>query len=205
MKNNKIKEFNIVIAGTGGQGLITLLKVIAQAAALESYDLKTSELHGLSQRGGSVEVHIRFGKKIYSPLIKPGGADLIISLEAQEALRSCDYCGPQTNFLINKHFIPILSQKAISEREIIRVLGKCSKSTILVPASQICKKKLGATVLAGTYLLSLAVFKGLIPLKQESIRLALKKIIPEKYLEMNIEAFDLAQQSFLKEKLGRPN
>jgi len=64
-----LEQFNIVIAGTGGQGLITLLQVISEAAMAEGYDIRTSELHGLSQRGGSVEVHIRFGKKIYSPLV----------------------------------------------------------------------------------------------------------------------------------------
>lgn len=74
------KNFNIIIAGIGGQGVITLTRILANAALLDGYDVKTSELHGLSQRGGSVETHIRFGKKIYSPLIMPGQADLVIDL-----------------------------------------------------------------------------------------------------------------------------
>ena len=69
----------MVIVGVGGQGLITLLQVISEAAISEGYDIKTSELHGLSQRGGSVEVHIRFGKKIYTPLVAKGKADAAIS------------------------------------------------------------------------------------------------------------------------------
>jgi len=64
MKKNK-KDFNLIIVGTGGQGLITLLQILAEAALIEGYEVKTSELHGLSQRGGSVEVHIRFGKKFF--------------------------------------------------------------------------------------------------------------------------------------------
>ena len=91
MSKIKINEFNIVVTGTGGQGLITLLKIISEAALSEGYDLAASELHGLSQRGGSVEVHFRFGEEIYSPLVKQGGANLIISLEALEALRACYY------------------------------------------------------------------------------------------------------------------
>ena len=59
--DKKISQFNMLIVGTGGQGQITLLQILAEAALLEGYDLKTSELHGLSQRGGSVEVHFRFG------------------------------------------------------------------------------------------------------------------------------------------------
>ena len=76
--SNGVDQFNIVIVGTGGQGLITLLQIVAEAALRVGLDIRTSELHGLSQRGGSVEVHIRFGKKIYSPLIaqgKAGGSD----------------------------------------------------------------------------------------------------------------------------------
>ena len=61
--SQKTSQFNIVIIGTGGQGLITLLQILAEAALFEGYDVKTSELHGLSQRGGSVEAHVRFGEK----------------------------------------------------------------------------------------------------------------------------------------------
>ena len=75
MKNN----FNIIISGIGGQGIITLTRILAEAALLQGLDVKTSELHGLSQRGGSVETHIRFGRNIFSPLVRQGSADLIIS------------------------------------------------------------------------------------------------------------------------------
>ena len=66
MRNN---NFNIIIAGVGGQGLITVTQILAEAALIEGYDVKTSELHGLSQRGGSVETYIRFGKEIYAHLL----------------------------------------------------------------------------------------------------------------------------------------
>ena len=95
----KLDQFNIVIVGTGGQGLITLLQIIAEAALDSGLDIKTSELHGLSQRGGSVEVHIRFGKKVYSPMVPQGKADLIIALEMQEALKASFFAGPKTTFL----------------------------------------------------------------------------------------------------------
>jgi len=76
--NSRQKDFNIVIVGTGGQGLITLLKILAEAAMLRGFSFKTSELHGLSQRGGSVECHLRFGKEIHSPLVMAGKADLLL-------------------------------------------------------------------------------------------------------------------------------
>lgn len=77
---NKSKIFNIIIYGLGGQGVITLTRILAHAALLENYDVKTSELRGLAQRGGSVETHLRFDKKIYSPLIMAHQVDLIIDL-----------------------------------------------------------------------------------------------------------------------------
>ncbi len=194
MKKNS-KQFNIIISGTGGQGLITLLQIISEAALIEKYDVKTSELHGLSQRGGSVEVHIRLDNKIYSPLIKKGGADLIISLEAQESLSVLSYSSKEkTTFLINNFFIPIPGEKLPTAKNISQFLKKFAKKIILVPASDICQKTLGADVVAGIYLLGFSVSKKLIPLKSKAFISAINKIIPEKYLELNLKAFKLASK-----------
>lgn len=193
------KDFNIVIVGTGGQGLITLLQILAEAAMSEGYDVKTSELHGLSQRGGSVEVHIRFGPPpkfgggVYSPLVLQGKADLILGLEIQECLKASYFANPKTNFLINKHIVPIPLQKPIPENEILEILNKATRKINLVPAAEICQKELGTNVVAGIYLISLAVFKKLLSLNPNSIKGAIKKIIPEKYLELNLKTFHLAE------------
>ena len=179
------KDFNIVIVGTGGQGLIILLQITAEAAMYSGFDVKTSELHGLSQRGGSVEVHIRFGKKIYSPLVAQGMADLIIALEIQESLKAAYFANTKTIFLINKHFIPIPLQKTLSKEQTLGALKKISKRIEIVEAG-------GVT--AGVYLLSLASFKKLLPLKPQSILQAIKKVIPKQYLEINKKTFELAKK-----------
>lgn len=173
--------------------MITLLQILAEAAFSEGYEVRTSELHGLSQRGGSVEVHIRFGRKIYSPLISQGKADLILSLEMQEALKAAYFANSKTDFLINKYIVPIPLQKTLSKEEILQNLKKVSKNINVVPAEKICREKLGAAVVSGVYLLSLAVFKKIIPLNSNSIKSAIKKIIPAKYLELNLRTFNLAQ------------
>jgi len=194
MKKN-VSEFNIVIVGTGGQGLLTLLEIIAEAALIEGLDVKTSELHGLAQRGGSVEVHITFGKKVLSPLVNRGEANFILALEAQEALRSCYYASKQakTVFLINDFFIPIPGITPKTSNQILKELEKFAQKIILVPASDICKKELESDVVAGIYLISLAAFKNLISLKPNSILKSIKEKIPEKYFELNKKAFDLAK------------
>ena len=192
-----IKNFNAVIVGVGGQGQITLLKILAQAALSENWDVKTSELHGLSQKGGPVEVHFRFGEKeIFSPLVKEGGADLIIALERQEALRACYFGSKQakTIFLMNDFLVPIPNQKSLSQEEISKTLKKFSEKIIFVPAAEICQKEFNAAIGAGVFLISLAVFKNLLPLKPSSLKKAIQKIIKPKYLDLNFKIFDLARE-----------
>ncbi len=189
----KAEQFNMVIVGTGGQGLITLLQIISEAAMSEGYNIRTSELHGLSQRGGSVEVHIRFGKKIFSPMVTQGKADLVLGLEEQEILNGVYFANPKTNFLINQFIIPIPLKKPLSETEILAQLKKVSKNITVVPAEKICQEKLGNSVVSGIYLISFASFKNLMPLKPISIQKAIKKIIPEKFLELNLKTFNLAK------------
>jgi len=189
------KNFNIVIVGTGGQGLITLNKILAVAATKEGFDVKTSELHGLSQRGGSVETHIRFGKKIFSPLVKEGGADLVISLESQEAFRACYYgSNEKTIFLINDYIIPILTgDKKTELSSSANEIKKFSKEILLIPATKIVEKEFQNSVLAGIYLLGVAVSKKLIPLKIETVVKAIKEVVSPKYLNLNQKAFELAR------------
>lgn len=188
----------MLIVGTGGQGQITLLQILSEASLIEGIDFKSSELHGLSQRGGSVEVHIRIGKEVYSPMLRLAGADLILGLEMQESLMAAGFADKETKFLINKELIPILSQSSLTEDQVLNYFKKISKKAFFVEAGKICQKELGSAVLAGVYLISLASFKGLIPLKSRSILKAIKLVIPEKYLQLNIEAFYLAEKSGFK-------
>lgn len=189
-----IKEFNLIISGVGGQGLLTLLGIISQTALNEGYDVKTSELHGLSQRGGSVETHLRFGKKIHSPLVRQGKADLILALEMQEALKPIYYANNKTIFLLNKYILPISGEKNITEKEILDSLKKFSSKIISVPANDILKKELNNAVTAGIFMLVYAVNKKLLPLKEEVILKTIKKIIPEKYWEINKKTIELAKK-----------
>lgn len=189
----KDKNFNIIISGVGGQGLITLTKIIAEAVLIEGYDVKTSELHGLSQRGGSIQTHIRFGDKIYSPLVPFAGADLILGLEISETLRNIHFSNPKTNILANE--FQFFYQGSLKAEQIVKKLKSLFKKKLyLVPASEICEKELKKEVLSGIYLLSYASYKKLIPLKSSSILKAISKVIPKKYLEMNKKAFELAKK-----------
>ncbi|GMX58180.1 MAG: indolepyruvate oxidoreductase subunit beta [Candidatus Yanofskyibacterium parasiticum] len=192
-KNNRV--FNCVIVGTGGQGLITLLEVLSDAAIKSGLDAKTSELHGLSQRGGSVEVHIKFGKKVFSPLVEAKKADLIVGLEMQECLKAAYFSGPQTQYLINKTEVAIPGKPLLAEEEIIGSLKKFTKKIEVIDANGICQKELGTPAVAGVYLLCLAAFKNLIPLSPDSMREAIKSSVAAKHLEVNMKAWELAKKN----------
>lgn len=190
------QTFNIVIVGTGGQGLITLTRIISNVAMKEGLDVKTSELHGLSQRGGSVETHIRFGKEVHSPLVTQGGADLVISLELQETPRACYYANKEkTTFLVNNFIVPIVTDnKIVSIEHSPSEFNNFAKKTLFVPATKIVKERIGNPVLAGTFMISLAASKNLLPLKPSSLLGAIKEVVPEKYFGLNKKAFDLGQK-----------
>lgn len=181
------KNFNIVIAGVGGQGVVTLTTLIAETALLEGKEVRTSELHGLSQRGGSVETHVRIGKKVYSPLVV--SADLIFSLEIIEALRKMNYASSKTKFLINGYSISY--QGAPSDKEISEKMKTIKNKKYIIPASKICQEKLGKEVLSGVFLLGFALQNKMIPLNPDSIIKVMEKLMPEKHLDVNKQAFNL--------------
>jgi len=193
-KETESKTFNCVIVGTGGQGLITLLEILAEAAVKSGLDAKTSELHGLSQRGGSVEVHIKFGKKVWSPLVEAKKADLIVGLEMQECLKAAYFAGPQTQYLINKTEVMIPGKPLLAEDEIIGNLKKFTKKIEVVDANAICQKELGSAAVSGVYLLCLAAFKNLIPLSPDAMLAAIKSSVAPRHLELNIKTFELAKK-----------
>ena len=190
-----VKQFNIVISGVGGQGLISMLRILAKAAQSEGYEVKSSELHGLAQRGGSVEAHLRFGEKIFSPLVSPSKADLIISLEMQECLKAACFAGSQTTFLSNELIIPIPYQEAPTKDEIMSQLKEITDKVFVIPAGEICEKELGTSVTAGVYLIAFGVLKEIIPLSAEKTLLAMKDVLPERHLEINKKTFELAKMS----------
>jgi len=187
------KTFNLIVNGIGGQGVVTLLTFIDQAAMIEGYDVRSSELHGLSQRGGSVETHIRFGKKINSPLIPNGKADLIISSELLEGLRETAKSGKQTKFLVDDFAFPFLG--SLPAEEIKKQFAASENEIHIISASKECKKKLQNEIVSMVYLFGYAVAKNLIPIKKESVLKAIDEIVPEKYKKLNISAFELGYAS----------
>ena len=94
------KVFNLLIVGVGGQGTILASNIVTQAAMNAGLDAKKSEIHGMSQRGGAVFSHVRFGKKVYSPVIAKGNVDVLISLEEMETLRWTEFLNKDSQLIV---------------------------------------------------------------------------------------------------------
>ena len=92
---------SIMLVGVGGQGTILASKLLTIGLMEAGYDVKMSEIHGMSQRGGSVSSQVRYGTKVYSPVIEVGGADMIVSFEKMEALRYLKYLKPHGKIVVN--------------------------------------------------------------------------------------------------------
>jgi len=104
----KTRPVNLVIVGTGGQGILLASEILAQLAFRKGYDVKKSEIHGMAQRGGNVITQVRWGNKVYSPLIRKAEADFILGLEKLETLRGSIYANPETTVIFNTQEIPPL-------------------------------------------------------------------------------------------------
>ena len=145
MKDNG-KVTNIFLSGVGGQGTILASNILAEVFLKAGYDVKKAEVHGMAQRGGDVTTHFRFGKKVYSPLIKYGDVDFLLSFELLEALRYINWVKPEGKIIINKQeiFPPAVSLgKMAYPKEVEKTFKKYFKNNIWMIDGQGIAKKLG--------------------------------------------------------------
>ncbi len=191
-------KFEIYFAGVGGLGGLTTSAIVARAANYEGHFVRGLQLHGLAQRSGSTISTVRFGskKEVISPTIRHGEADLIIALEPLEALNVLNFSSKRkTNFIVNTYkIIPIYSYIEGIEYppidKILDIVKKYSKNVYKIDAYKISREKFGNIIYGNLMMLGLAVGKGIIPLKKESLIKAIKETV--KYnIEKNIAAFNL--------------
>jgi len=182
-------SFDIIIAGIGGQGTILLSNIIGEAGVIEGRSMRSAETHGMAQRGGSIECQVRIDQE-YGCQIAPGNADLMISFDLLEAARFAHYMKPHGTVVTNKEYtLPtsVFVQSLPDPRAEILLSAFDTQSVLLIDARTLAKQ-------AGTVLTLNVVLLGaasrFIPLKEESLREAISRRVPEKSKEMNLSAFD---------------
>ena len=192
-----MKEFNIVVSGIGGQGVLTIANAIAEAAMKNGYDVRGSELHGLAMRFGHLECHVRFGKDIHSSIVEEADADLIIALERLEALRALYYANKKTVMVFDtRAAVPVQMHmdkvKYPEIREVVKQIKKYTKKVFFIDAAKAAKELTGNPVFSNVYLLGYSFAKGHIPLKRESLEYGIKQFVPAETYEMNKKVFEIA-------------
>jgi len=190
MKDNG-KVTNIFLSGVGGQGTILASNILAEVFLKAGYDVKKAEVHGMAQRGGDVTTHFRFGKKVYSPLIKYGDVDFLLSFELLEALRYINWVKPEGKIVINRQEIypPSVALGQMEyPKEVEKTFKKYFKDNVYIINGQEMAKKLGNVQAANVVLVG--AFSNFFPeFKAEQFVDAMKSLLAPKLHDLNVKAF----------------
>ncbi|MDO9544272.1 MAG: indolepyruvate oxidoreductase subunit beta [Synergistaceae bacterium] len=187
MKKNDTKS--ILLVGVGGQGTILASKILSEGLVRKGYDVKMSEIHGMSQRGGSVTTHVRFGTKVASPVVPEGEADVLVAFEKVEAVRWLKYLKKGGRLVVNNfeiYSLPVLTGAAKYPDEVVEKLEKEVPGLKIFNAGEIAEG-LGNIKAQNVVLLgALVKAMGLEDIDWESV---LNELVPAKLLDLNIKAF----------------
>lgn len=189
-----MRTTNIVLTGVGGQGILLAGEIISQTALKAGYDVKRSEIHGMSQRGGNVNSHIRFGQKVYSPIVMKGDCDLLIAFEKMESLRSADYLKPDGTIIVNTQRIypsTVSSGLAKYPENVEEILTSHFRSVIFVDGLKLALEA-GNIRTVNIAVLGVAAKRLNIPI--EIWEDVIKSRVPQRAIEANLRAFHLGLQ-----------
>jgi indolepyruvate ferredoxin oxidoreductase beta subunit len=181
---------NIVIVAVGGQGALFASRVIGAVALKEGFDVKVSEVHGMSQRGGSVITHVRYGKSIASPIVEEGYADMVIAMEMLEGLRAAPFLKCSGTMILNQqviHPMPVITGKmaypdAIAEKLVAQGIGVYQLDALKMACDAGNSKVVNAVLLGAA-----ACFTGIARTVWDETVL---ELAPKKFSDVNINAFD---------------
>ena len=185
---------NVAIAGVGGQGIILAGDIVAQAARSAGHDVKKNEVHGMAQRGGAVVSEIRYGKRIYSPLIPDGEVDVLMALELLEGLRHAHRVRVGGMVIANELRLPPAVRVPDSPEypdDISERLRGAAENVAVVPAAELARRA-GNARAANTVLIG--VLSRFVDLPLDAWKSALRMCLRPSLLEVNLRAFDLGRR-----------
>ena len=181
---------NIMIVGVGGQGTLLASRILGNTVINEGYDVKVSEVHGMSQRGGSVVTYVKYGDKVYSPIIDRGEADIILAFESLEAYRALPYLKKDGQIIVNTQQMdpmPVITGAMQYPENIVEKIG--AKANLKTVDALTLAKEAGNIKAVNVVLIGIMAKNTDIPYEKwvETI----KTTVPEKFLDINLKAFDL--------------
>ena len=182
---------DIILSGVGGQGILSIAAVIGDAALKEGLYMKQAEVHGMSQRGGSVVTYVKYGSKVNSPIVNEGEADLILAFEQLEAARWLQYLKKDGTLIINTQKIDPMSViigNSIYPDGVLDAINKAGAKTTNLDALSLA---VSAGSAKAVNVVLIGVMASHMDLNRDVWINAIKNTVPEKFLEMNLKAFDL--------------
>jgi indolepyruvate ferredoxin oxidoreductase beta subunit len=194
---------NVLIVGVGGQGVILASNILTEVALMSGFDVKKNEAHGQSQRSGSVPSHIRYGKKVYSPIILPGEADIILSFEELEALRWAHYLRPEGKIVVNKQRIyppSVTSGMDKYPEDVVSILKK-EKIDVIEIDGMVHANRIGNSLVVSTLLLG--VLSNFLDFPEKNWITAITQLVPEKHKDLNLKAFQEGKKFGGRQKFMR--
>ena len=190
-----MKTQNIMIVGVGGQGSLLASKLLGRMLLQKGYDIKVSEVHGMSQRGGSVVTYVRFGEKVYSPVIDKGEADFIVSFELLEAARWTGYLKEDGKIIANTQQVnpmPVITGVAEYPSELV---SKMEAKGVDIDAFDALELAEEAGSAKAVNIVLMGRLSNYFDATVEEWMKAIEESVPEKFLEMNKKAFALGRES----------
>lgn len=186
---------DIMIVGVGGQGTLLASKLLGRVLLKRGYDIKVSEVHGMSQRGGSVVTYVRYGDKVYSPVIDKGEADVILSFELLEAARWAEYLRPDGRIITNTQQInpmPVITGAAEYPEVLTEKLKALGLNVDAFDALSLAEQ---AGTSKAVNLVLLGRLSRSFDFSEEEWMQAIESSVPEKFLEINKQAFRLGKST----------
>ena len=185
---------NILLVGVGGQGTILASKILTSGLIKAGYDVKMSEIHGMSQRGGSVSTQVRYGEKVYSPIVGKGSADVIVAFEEMEALRWLDHLKIGGKMVINDYRIqPVPVNLGVAEYPEGILEGLREKYRVFSIDAMAKAEELGNTRVFNTIVLGMAA-RHMNYSKEQWIDV-IKSKVPPKTVDINLAGFEVGYNS----------
>jgi indolepyruvate ferredoxin oxidoreductase beta subunit len=197
-----VKEFNVALAGVGGQGTLLAAEILGTAAVKDGLNVRVSEIHGMAQRGGAVTSEVRIGKNVLAPTVMDGEADVLLGFEPLETVRNLKYASTKTLVIMSDERIAPTELAAKhraypSMEEIVGKIHVFTKKVVIVPTKKLTQKT-GSTLTQNTILIGALAASAKLPMKKASLFDALKELVPAKHLDLNVKAFEIGYASAKK-------
>ena len=186
---------NIMIVGVGGQGSLLASKLLGHLLLTKGYDVKVSEVHGMSQRGGSVVTYVRYGEKVYSPVIDKGEADAIVSFELLEAARWTEYLKEGGKIIVNTQQIdpmPVVTGAAAYPKNLVEKMQAMGLNVDALDCLTLAEK---AGSLKAVNIVLMGRLSKYFDFSEEEWLQAIRECVPAKFVDMNLKAFDLGRNA----------